>query len=507
MTPYQKSHGNAGLIGRWARELGVALITFAGISAALAQPMGLDDARHLLARAGFGGSPRELAALAQLSRDDAVKRLLAETRTTAQTPLPAWFSEVSPNLRSLQALGPDERRKWQQEQNRRVAEAQAWWLREMIVTPSPLTERMALFWHNHFVSSQRKVRNTQYLVQQNLLLREHALAQFGPMLHAVARDPAMLQYLDSNTNRKGRPNENFAREVMELFTLGEGHYTEADVREAARAFTGWSIDRDSGTVQLRPEQHDNGSKTIFGRTADFDSDGALDLLLQQPATAEFIVTKLWREFVSMEPDATEVSRIAARFRDSGYEIKVALAELLSSTHFWSDQARGGLIKSPVELIIGTIRQFEIEVPETQPLAGVAAQLGQALFLPPNVRGWPGGETWISSASLLNRKQFLERVFRAEERAPMRPPTQSAAQAPMQAIAQAPPRNTVGAARARGLAAIQVDADRWLAQVDSVPALGPQRAVLAIEPVVALQKEIAGRGELRALVLDPAYQLK
>jgi uncharacterized protein (DUF1800 family) len=283
---------------------------------AQAAPMGADDARHLLNRAGFGAAPKEVAAYAQLSRTEAVERLLATTRTVAQTPPPAWVSEPILPPRELRGMSPESRKAFIAGEIRRGLDLRAWWVNEMATTPSQLTERMTLFWHNHFVSSRRKVHYTRLMYEQNVLLRRYATGSFVALLHAVGKDPAMVIHLDSAQNRKGQPNENFAREVMELFTLGEGHYTETDVREAARAFTGWSIDRDTGAYKFRRFIHDNGTKTVLGRSGNFDGDDVLDILLAQPATAEFVVAKMWRELVSPEPDPAEVHRIAAAFHAS-----------------------------------------------------------------------------------------------------------------------------------------------------------------------------------------------
>ncbi len=290
----------------------------------------------------------------------------------------------------------------------------AWWLQEMLATPSPLTERMTLFWHNHFVSSQQKVRIARLMYGQNALLRAHALGNFGTLLHAAAKDPAMLVYLDSAQNRRGQPNENFAREVMELFTAGEGKYTEADIKEAARAFTGWSVNRETGEYLFRPGAHDYGNKTVLGQSGRFDGDAVLDILLAQPSTAEFITGKLWREFVSPDPEPREVKRIAQAFRGSNYDIKVALRGVLLSDAFWARENRGTLVKSPVEFVVGTLRQLEIPPPNGLPFAVLAAGMGQNLFSPPNVKGWPGGNAWIDANTLLARKQFVDRLARADE---------------------------------------------------------------------------------------------
>jgi uncharacterized protein (DUF1800 family) len=259
-------------------------------------------------------------------------------------------------------LSVEERRAFVREQAQNTQRLRGWWLAEMVATPSPLTERMTLFWHNHFVSSQLKVRLARLMYAQNATFRAHALGSFGALLHAAAREPAMVLYLDSAQNRKGAPNENFAREVMELFTLGEGQYTEQDVKEAARAFTGWSYDRVAGEFVERPRLHDDGEKTIFGRRGRFDGDDVLDLILARPETARFVVAKLWREFVSPEPDAAAVARIAADFRQAHYDLKVALRGLLLDPAFWSPDNRGTLVKSPVATPSSSIRATRLSTP-------------------------------------------------------------------------------------------------------------------------------------------------
>ena len=473
--------------------------------------MGPDDARHLLNRTGFGAQPREIAEYAALSRTEAVERLLAGMSRSARTPPPEWASEAIVPPRQLRQASPEERKAFLAQEIRRGFDLRTWWLEEMLQTRSPLTERMTLFWHNHFVSSQQKVRYTKLMYEQNVLLRRHAGGNFGQLLHAVAKDPAMVIYLDSASNRKGKPNENFAREVMELFTLGEGRYTEADVREAARAFTGWSIDPDSGDFRWRPALHDEGTKTVLGKTGNFDGDAVLDILLSRPPTAEFVVTKLWREFVSPEPDAAEVRRIAQKFHLSSYETKVALRELFLSPAFWAPENRGALIKSPVDLVVGTMRALDFQVGDPLPLALVVAQLGQNLFSPPNVKGWPGGEAWINSSTLLARKGFAERIFRADE---------------MPGVAMGELRRRGGdadLARAKGfgrmgeegrarfvraLYEIQFDPQRWLGQFPGAVSHGDiERALLARDPVTPIPTDLPAREVIKRVALDPAYQLK
>ena len=475
-------------------------------SLAHAAAMGVDDARHLLGRTGFGAPPAEVREFSRLSREQAVERVLAAKLTEARTAPPAWVEEPITPRRVVRDMSPEERQAFQRREVERGLDLRGWWLREMLTTPAPLTERMTLFWHNHFVSSQQKVRAGQLMYRQNVLLRRHATGNFAELLHTVSKDPAMVIYLDSATNRKGQPNENFAREVMELFTLGEGQYGERDIREAARAFTGWSLEPDTGEFRWRPFQHDDGTKTVLGRTGNFKGDDVLDILLAQPATADFIAAKLWREFISPAPvseaERRELANVAARFRASGYDIQTALRALLSTQAFWATANRAALVKSPVDLVVGTLRQFEFAVGDPMPLAVVTAQLGQNLFAPPNVKGWPGGEAWINSQTLLARKQFAERVFRADE---------------MQPVAmQDPGRRTGGApggmeARQRFMRAaleIRFDAERWSAGVPgSASTTEIERLVLARPPVNPVPELVGTRELVRVLALDPVYQLK
>jgi uncharacterized protein (DUF1800 family) len=470
---------------------------------AVGAPLGFDNARHLLNRTSFAANPADIETFARLTREQAADRLLGWTGKPVATPPPAWTAEPFESRRRFRAMSAEERKLANREMFQKVFELRSWWLTEMLVTPSPLTEKMTLFWHNHFVSSQQKVRSPQLMYRQNALLRRHAFGNFGELLHAVARDPAMVIYLDSASNRKGQPNENFAREVMELFTLGEGHYGEGDIKEVARAFTGWSIDPDSGEFLFRPLVHDDGVKTVLGRTGNFNGAAALDILLAQPQTAEFIVTKLWREFVSPAPDPAEVKRIAGVFRDSRYDIRAAVRALLVSDAFYAPQNRAALIKSPVELVVGTLRQFSFGTGDVMPFVLTSNQLGQVLFAPPNVKGWPGGENWINSSTLLARKSFLERLFRVEELKPMMA-AMDGGMTPPRGVAQIDD----GRERfVRAMMEIRFDSGRWLSQFKDADAAGVQRVVLAANPLVAPAPGMQGMELIRQLTQDPAYQLK
>ncbi|MEM7243997.1 MAG: DUF1800 domain-containing protein [Acidobacteriota bacterium] len=424
--------------------------------------------RHLLDRTGFEVDPDQLASLSRLPYEKAVDRLLAGVRTEAMTSAPASMSTKPPGPAERRRRSEEEQRRFRRERREMGLELKAWWLGEMIATDSPLTERMTLFWHGHFTSSLRKVKWAPALHRQNELLRRHALGNFGELLHALLRDPAMIAYLDNRTNRVGRPNENFARELMELFTLGEGHYSEDDVKEAARAFTGWTIDPRRARFRFVPDRHDYGEKTVLGVTGRLDGDDVVRILLAQPQTARHVTLKLWNELVSTPPPSRTLERIADRFRGSGYETSVLLREILLSSEFRSDTERGRRVRSPVDLVVGTLRLLDAWPEEPSPqvqrqAVRVLRDLGQDLFDPPNVKGWPGGTSWVSTTTLLARRGFLETAL---ERSP----------------------SSLSSARAR-LAAL--------------PSSELERLVLPVPPT----QELVRRDRVAALLLDPAHQLE
>ncbi|MFM0111965.1 DUF1800 domain-containing protein [Paraburkholderia nemoris] len=491
------------------------------VSAADQDILDADDARFFLTRVGFAPDSGEVAQYVGLTREQAVDKVLATARTESVTPLPDWVLEPIPTRDIRKTWTDDQRRDEQRLRGQRYELLRAWWVREMLSTPSPLTERMTLFWHNHFTSGQDKVQYPQQMAQQNMLLRRDALGNFGELLHDVAKDPAMLQYLDGASNRKGKPNENFAREVMELFTLGEGHYTQRDVSEAARAYTGWSLDPDTQAYVWRANQHDDGDKTVLGQTGPFDGDQVLDILLARPETATFVTTKLWREFVSDTPDPARIAPIAAQFRASHYDIKVALRGLFMSDALWDDGDRGVLVKSPVEFVVGTLRAFDIGYDNTAPFAAQIRTLGENLFYPPNVKGWPGGTIWINSSTLLARKQFVEQLFRATETA--RPQRMNnpvgakiaASGAPGNMQASLPMQRAMARVGPAGQGGVRFDIDTWLAHYNTAPTAKPglsaelqlQHAVLPLTPVDAIETDSTASAYLEALLMDPAYQLK
>ena len=491
-----------------------------------ADPLDATDARFLLTRTGFEANASEVAPYIGMTREQAVDALLASARTEAETSPPAWVMEAIPSVDVRRAWTQDERRDDQREQSRRYDELRGWWVREMVTTRSPLTERMTLFWHDHFPSGEDKVHYPQLMFRQNALLRRDALGNFGDLLHAVSKDPAMLQYLDGAGSRKGRPNENFAREVMELFTLGEGHYSQRDVTEAARAYTGWTLDPNTLAYQFNPKIHDDGDKTVLGQMGAFDGDQVLYILLAQPETATFITTELWREFISETPDPAQIAPIAERFRASHYDIKTALRGLFLSEAFWDERNRGVLVKSPAEFVVGAVREFDIGYADQDAtsLAGQLRNFGENLFYPPNVKGWPGGENWINSSTLLARKQFIEQLFRATEAHGMRPAANNASNAKTSAMSGQMPGPTPimmtnaamkPAAMQKPHPGLRFDLDAWLARYNTTPDARPdlstqlqlQRAVLAVSPADAIEPDVTSSAYLRVLLMDPAYQLK
>ncbi len=447
--------------------------------------MSYDEARHLLARTGFGGTSAQIEELRRVPYAQGVTQVLHDnTRGTALTPPPAWVNEPPPDFRQRRNMSQAQRKQFRQQRRAQGIELKSWWYGEMIATPSPVTERMTVFWHNHFTSSLRRVHSPTLMYRQNELLRRHALGNFRELLHAVAKDPAMVLYLDNQTNRKDKPNENFARELLELYTLGKGHYTERDIKEAARAFTGWMVNRRTGQFRFNARRHDKGTKHFLNRRGSFDGDDILDILLEQPQVAVFITAKLWREFISDTPNKQELTRLAAIFRDSNYQIKPLLRAILLSPYFRAPANRGTLVKSPVELIVGTARLFDIRPNGPRRLAGLGRQFGQDLFDPPNVKGWPGGNAWITTSTLAARQQFLGRLLRGRE--------MSQQQGPLGAQLNMRKRQEM-------LPAAGLPADLSNKQLE--------RLVLPIPAVQPVPDDLDLHARITHLVLDPVYQLK
>jgi uncharacterized protein (DUF1800 family) len=368
-------------------------------------PWDRDAVAHLHRRAGFAAPWDVLERDRKDGPEASVSRLLAGEPADADGRLAAAFDAEFDRMAARFAAGGN------------LGRLQAVWLLRMVQTPHPLRERLTLFWHDHFATSQAKVNNLALMRRQNGLLRAHALGSFPTLLNEMARDPAMLLFLDSATNRKAHPNENYAREVMELFTLGRGHYSEKDVQEAARAFSGSFVQADA--FRFVAAQHDEGAKAVLGRAGNFGPDDIPPILLAQPACAEFLCGKLYRHFVSEvdEPSPALLEPLTQAFREADYDVSVPVGTILKSRLFFDRSMRRRRVKSPVELVVGTVRALEIRKPtvSADALAEATARMGQALFAPPGVAGWDGGPAWINTTATLARSNFALALLSDDDR--------------------------------------------------------------------------------------------
>ena len=352
----------------------------------------LKQIKHLYSRAGFGLRFEDLPVLTNVSVKDAVKGLLdAADESVAVI---ATDTDYAPAMKGDVAA----RKMFMQQQRREEKDLNLAWMDKMMNTHAVLQEKMTLFWHNHFACRSNRAVFAQQL---NNIHRANALGSFRTMLFQVAEAPAMLQFLNNQQNVKNHPNENFAREVMELFTVGRGNYTENDIKESARAFTGYGFNKD-GEFVIRKFVHDSGLKTFMGKTGNFTGEDILDMLLENKQTAYFICNKLYKYLVNETPDPTHVSAMAEVFYTSNYEIKPLLEYVFNAGWFYDDKNSGNMIKSPVEFLVGLSRQFYISYDKPEVLLQFQKVLGQVLFYPPNVAGWPGGRNWIDSSSLMYR---------------------------------------------------------------------------------------------------------
>jgi len=398
-----------------------------------------DFAAHLLERAGFGGTPEEIQALAKLTPAQAIARLVRfEGIDTSQ--LPPFehsgihdaglepFPPTRPAVTDLakekgEALGikvkpagnrrlqpiVDEFFYWLRASVLETNRVSYWWANRMLTSPRPLQEKMALFWHGHFASNEAKVRDYRKLLGQLELFQQKGTGNFRDLTVAVAQDPAMLSFLDAGVNVKGASNENFAREIMEIFTMGVGHYTETDIREAARAFTGWNY------VDLKfvvnKDQHDDGEKTFLGHTGRLDGVDVIDIIMQQPATADYIAGKIYRYFVRQDLSPELQKQLGAVLRDGHYEIAPLLERIFLSRDFYSPASVGTQIKSPVQLAVSTYKKLgQKNIPGVPDFNLSTSALGQQLFSPPTVAGWAGGQSWITPGLLLERGNLARDIL-------------------------------------------------------------------------------------------------
>jgi uncharacterized protein (DUF1800 family) len=374
------------------------------LMAAPAAALPNDEARHLLGRVGFAATPTDMAKLADLDRKTAVRTLIRSASNRARQAPPKWINDWA---RRPGKRGKEQRKAFRRQLRTRGKALRTWWLTEMLTTPTPLTEVMTLFWHNHFTSGLKKVKRPTLMYRQNVLLRTHALGDFRALLRDILRDPAMLQYLEGVSNTRRAPNENLARELLELFTLGEGHYTEADIKQVARALTGLPIDRRTGKFEFRQRRHDPRRKTILGQSGEYGADDVVRILMARPEVGRRIATKLWLAFVHESPEPAAIARLGTQFQRDPHIGRLLEAVLLTDA-FWDPTTRGRLVKSPVDLVVGTARTFRLPASWAPNLLRLADLLGQKLMQPPNVKGWPGGTAWITTQSLVDRQDALRR---------------------------------------------------------------------------------------------------
>lgn len=368
------------------------------------------QAAHLLNRAGFGGSPVEIAQLQALGLAKAVEKMVKGDEDDDLFPPPALTqpAEVHAQYLQVKAITDEQKKKemrnqFQREQGEQIRQLRAWWLNRMRYTSHPLREKLTLFWHGHFATGTEKVRSAYMLWQQNETLRANALGNFREFAKQISKDPAMMRYLDTVQSNRRKPNENFARELMELFMLGEGVcYTEEDIKESARAFTGYRVNPQEMAFQFLSKQFDPEEKQFMGRRGPFTGDDIIDIILERKECSEFIARKLWIYFGSENPSPETVSALAAHFRESGFDIRSVVREIFLSSEFYSPAVVRRQVKSPVQWIVQTSRVLETTLPPAPAVEAAMSQLGQVLFAPPNVKGWDGGRAWISSSTLLFR---------------------------------------------------------------------------------------------------------
>ncbi len=400
------------------------------LSPVKAKDFGFEQARHLLWRAGFGGTPQQIQTLASWGPEKSVDYLLNYSEIPAEEIKGTLFdrdimrpynAEERGELAMARRQGDEaavarlraRRQEAERDDRQQVRKMQQWWVKRMIETPRPLEEKMTLFWHGHFATSYRTIEDSYHMFMQNELFRRHAVGNFGELMFAIIRDPAMIAYLDNNDSRKGRPNENLARELMELFSLGVGNYSEKDIKEGARALTGYTFEDDKFVFQQN--NHDAESKTILGEKGNLDGDGFVRAILKQPACARHMSRKLYRYFAADYPtgrpeidESAEnvIRRLAGTMVSGKYEVKPVLRQLFLSEHFYDPALMNEMIKSPAELVVGAVRSLNTPVRDIDVLVDAMGLMGQSLLFPPSVKGWDGGRAWINTSTLYTRQNIL-----------------------------------------------------------------------------------------------------
>ncbi len=464
------------------------------------KPFDAVKAAHLLNRAGFGGTEDEIKKVMALGPFEAVEWLLdfpdgcAEEISQDDVPdlssVEGYPKSYKAAQQLMRGMTQDERMEYRQKLMRVNREAVlatgAWWVKRMGDGPYPLQEKLTLFWHGHFTTSARDERSAYLLWQQNELLRRQAAGNFGKFVADISHDPAMLDYLNNQQNKKQHPNENYARELMELFTLGIGNYTEDDIKQAARAFTGWGHDGDE--FVFRKYDHDNGEKRFFGQKGNLDGQDVIDGILDHRACAPYIAGRLWTFFAYENPEPEVTQGLGQLLRTEKWEMRPLLRAMLTSQAFYSDKAIGTQIKSPVQLVVGTSRLLGLEPPVGRGLGDALAKMGQVPLEPPNVKGWPGGRAWINTSTLFVRYNTAARMVAGQ---------------------------SVDGRRARGGADISLAGtpgkanyevvDAWVTRLIQRPIESEKRRIL-IEAVGEKPTDESVKKMVQLLVSTPDYQL-
>ncbi|PYJ54578.1 MAG: DUF1800 domain-containing protein [Verrucomicrobia bacterium] len=384
-----------------------------------------ETAAHLLNRARFGATPAEIDSARKKGLVAMVREFVDVRADAGNVPPPAWAKPRNIRAARMALKAAKERgenfretaRQFRVMEGDEILDLRRWWLERMMNSPAPLLEKMTLFWHGHFATSVQKVKDGYWMWLQNDTLRRNALGNFATLVKAISRDPAMMIYLDLQQNREAHPNENWARELMELFTVGIGNYSEDDIRAAARAFTGYRIDMTTQQFRFARMEQDLGTKKFMGHTGPLNGDNVIDILVRQPACSRFISRKLWRFFVEDEPSQEIVDAIASRIRAHNFEMRPVLREIFSSAEFYSDRAMGTQIKSPLQYIVQTSKLLETQLPSPIVVQNAMRQMGQILFAPPNVKGWDGGKDWITTSTLLFRYNFANYLISGDAMLP------------------------------------------------------------------------------------------
>ncbi|HCN38102.1 MAG TPA: DUF1800 domain-containing protein [Bacteroidetes bacterium] len=363
---------------------------------------------HLFLRAGFGIPVDKLIQLENIPLNNIVDNIFKDSESINPIILETDVDEYSE--RKYRDLSRKERQERRRKNRQNIQKINTTWLFKMTKDKESLREKMTFFWHGHFACKNNLSKLNEI---QNNTLRNNALGNFRVLLTEISKDPAMLQFLNNQQNRKKSPNENFARELLELFTLGRGHYTEDDIKNAAKAFTGWGFN-DKGEFIIRENQHDTSEKTFMGQTGNFDGDDIINIILENKRTAEFISEKIYKFFVNETPDKKIINNMSDIFYKSGYDIKKLLEYVFKSDWFYDEKNIGSKVKSPVEYLAGISKIYNINFVNENVLFGMQRALGQILENPPNVGGWAGGKNWIDTSSLMFRLKLPEAIFNSSD---------------------------------------------------------------------------------------------